>query len=248
MTAQIKERLFFNGKEYGMATEPLHDYLEQNKNIFIPDADCTACWRGYIGTWTIKEDNKLYLTKLHLFGEKDGVDFEGVHAFTVSRGLSRTVEQRKTLMDRLFPNQNEVFAEWFSGEIRVPYGKMLDYVHGGYLSLYEKDMILFFVKGVLIGQCEVDNNKTYQKILRERVEKQKKEDAERKTRKNEEKRENIMEQIAFFAITLPFLAGFCIGVYSLLKWDTFWKYIILTPFVVGVLLCIFLIIKNKLKK
>lgn len=139
MTAQAMEKIFINGREHSMASEPLVSYFKmlKKKPIFIFPS--SACWRGYYGTWEIKDD-KLYL-----------IAFEG---------YTSNLSERKYWevgMDFIFPNQKIVFAEWFSGEIRVPLGDMLDYVHGGYLSSFEKDMFLEFKNGELIGQRTVDN-------------------------------------------------------------------------------------------
>jgi len=176
MTAQIRERLFFNGKKYGMATEPLNVYLQQNNIMLEDEIYCTACWRNYIGTWTIK-DNKLYLTELRLFSEEENINNEGVAAFLVSskdEAGNATSSKSDTLMERLFPNQKEVFADWFSGEVRIPCGKMLEYIHMGYASIYEKDLVLVFEKGALVEQYEVDNTNKYQERLREREQKERK--------------------------------------------------------------------------
>ena len=60
-------------------------------------------------------------------------------------------------IDVIFPNQKKVFAEWYTGEIKIPYGDMLHYEHMGYMSIFEKDLFLEFKKGVLCGKREVDN-------------------------------------------------------------------------------------------
>lgn len=122
-----------------MATEPLASYLSKLKKkpkLIFPSS---ACWREYYGTWEIKDD-KLYL-----------IAFEG---YTVD---CSNKSYWKVGMDFIFPDQSEVFANWFTGEIRVPLGDMLDYVHGGYLSSFEKDMFLEFKNGHLTGQRTVDN-------------------------------------------------------------------------------------------
>jgi hypothetical protein len=136
MTAQITEQLVYNNKTYGMATEPLEPYLNKIKKtkrpLFI--FTNTGCWRGYFGTWEIK-DNTLFLI-----------------------GLNAQVDQgREVGIDYLFPGQTHVFAEWFSGEIRVPRGRMLEYIHAGYETIYEKDMFLKFEKGILKSRRVVDN-------------------------------------------------------------------------------------------
>lgn len=62
-----------------------------------------------------------------------------------------------SLVCYLFPDQEKVFAEWFTGEIRIPYGEMLQYYHIGYASVYEKELYLEFENGYLIGKREKDN-------------------------------------------------------------------------------------------
>lgn len=68
MTAQIGEKLYYDGIKYSMAAEPLDQYLENNKIEQEKYSRCSACWRGYLGTWKIQDD-KLYLIELEEFGE-----------------------------------------------------------------------------------------------------------------------------------------------------------------------------------
>jgi hypothetical protein len=42
-----------------------------------------------------------------------------------------------------------VFAAWFTGVLRMPQGKMLRYVHGGFGSLLERDVVLSTESGVV---------------------------------------------------------------------------------------------------
>lgn len=134
MTAQAHERLLINGESFGMASTPLSSYLENLPVAPLINAPTSGCWRGYIGTWELR-DQKLYLIALKVWGE---------------------AYDEKTL-DYLFPGQEEVFADWFTGEIRLQTGEMLRYVHGGYGSVYEKDLFLSFEKGVCTGQWSVTN-------------------------------------------------------------------------------------------
>jgi len=131
MTAQIKEILLYKGNKVGMATEPLNPYLKNRKDINF-ESQSTGCWRGYLGFWELR-DKKLFIVKLIVTKDKQ-VD-----------------------LNYLFPGQNEVFADWFSGEIRIPQGEMLKYVHMGYQSIFEKDLFLKFKKGVLIDERVIDN-------------------------------------------------------------------------------------------
>ena len=97
MTLQIAEKLTYNGQKYELHTEPLRPYLYKHP-IERPSRArtfSTACWRGYVGHWAI-EDDKLYLVELDCF----------------------EVPHRNAL-DDLFPGQEQVFAEWFSGTIHT---------------------------------------------------------------------------------------------------------------------------------
>ncbi|MCC6753131.1 MAG: hypothetical protein IT266_03995 [Saprospiraceae bacterium] len=149
MTAQAGESLFYKGEVTWMAVEPLNQYL-QNRNDIKFISPSTACWRGYIGQWEIK-DNKLYLIGLNAY-------IEGY---------------REVGLNYLFPGQIEVFANWFNGKIRIPQGEMLEYVHSGYASMYESDLFLVVENGILVNQYEVDNREEYQNRLKQREQKKK---------------------------------------------------------------------------
>jgi hypothetical protein len=64
MTAQISENLIFEGEETSMAfCPPLpehHPRIVETPNSRI---ETTACWRGYIGTWEIR-NGSFYLVKV----------------------------------------------------------------------------------------------------------------------------------------------------------------------------------------
>lgn len=99
-----------------LATEPLKPLLDIIGDDIGGDKEpstitiSTACKRGYVGTLKIIKD-KLYLIEL--------------------KGYPKENEQFS--IDILFPNQKKVFVEWFSGEINIPQGKMLQYEHMGYM-------------------------------------------------------------------------------------------------------------------
>jgi hypothetical protein len=130
MTAQISEILWVAGEQVALLTEPLADYFEQGGHNPGFEATSTALWRGYVGEWAMLDD-RLYLVGL------SGALASGEDATLAS----------------LFPDHpDRVFAHWYSGTLRVPKGKLLQYVHMGYASTYEQDMFLRFRKGVLVGQ------------------------------------------------------------------------------------------------
>ena len=131
MTAQVSERLIYGGKEIALFSNPLSLYLQQTGNSF--ESPHTACWRGYVGTWEIIESG--------------GVE----RLYIVGLSAHKTYEEVLSLSD-VFPGYSKVFAHWFSGELRCPQGEMLDYVHGGYASSYEYDLLMEFKHGVLVNK------------------------------------------------------------------------------------------------
>ena len=51
----------------------------------------------------------------------------------------------------------ETFFPWFSGELRSPQGRLIEYVHMGYGSTYEKDFIIKVESGITKG-AQTKNN------------------------------------------------------------------------------------------
>jgi len=134
MTAQSREKLLYEGVEYGMATEPLGQYLITRDDIkFV--FTCTNCWRGYYGKWEIIND-ELFLVNLK----------------------AHINDYQEVGLEYLFPEKEKVFAKWFTGIIKIPLGEMLEYIHMGYESIYEKNLMLCFNKGILVLKREVDKH------------------------------------------------------------------------------------------
>ena len=129
MTAQISESLHYQVENLPLCTNPLDSYFALGGAR--PDfADTsTALWRGYVGRWDIV-DGRLYMVGL---------------SATLTNGQPAT-------LDTVFPGYGErVFAHWYTGTLRVPQGRRLKYVHMGYASTYERDLMLEVERGVLRG-------------------------------------------------------------------------------------------------
>jgi hypothetical protein len=130
MTAQTPERLLYQGEKVAMCSEPLESYFamrgHENQLFLSPHS---ALWRGYIGHWEIVDD-RLYLISL-----------EGT---LLGSGVEISVAT-------FFPDSpDRVFAHWYSGTIRILEGKLLRYFHGGYASIYERDLFLDVEQGVVV--------------------------------------------------------------------------------------------------
>jgi hypothetical protein len=135
MTAQISEILRYEGEELALCTEPLGDYFSLIGLDTPFEPNCTALWRGYVGTWEIAQ-SRLYL--IGLTGTlRDGTDAK---------------------LASLFPGFPErVFAHWYTGTLRAPQGKLLRYVHQGYRSTHERDLLFGVTKGVVVWTNVWDN-------------------------------------------------------------------------------------------
>jgi len=132
MTAQVHERLIYEGEESSMAfCPPLPENdprIKELKDDEVEDSNpivfSTACWREYIGTWEIK-NGKFYL--LNIIG------------------------RYKIISD------SPIFANWFSGAIRIPKGEMLHYVHMGFGSVFEEELHVKIDKGIVVKKKIIDN-------------------------------------------------------------------------------------------
>ncbi len=135
MTAQFSEILNIDGETHSMMSTPLGDFFELMGSTPTFESNCTALRRGYVGTWEITND-LLYLVRL---------------SGTLTNGETATLES-------VFPGFPErVFAHWFSGKVRLPQGKRIQYKHMGFGSTYERDLFIFFRNGVVIGKHTVIN-------------------------------------------------------------------------------------------
>lgn len=131
MTEQIQELLMYNNRTYTMDALPLTPYLQKKGISFTSQS--TACWRGYIATWEIKND-KLYLI-----------------------GLEGYLKNHKQVNLRyLFPFRKRVFARWFSGEIQIMWSAVERYAENDTESMPE-ELLLEFRNGRLIKNRQLAN-------------------------------------------------------------------------------------------
>ena len=137
MTAQMPERLTYKGEKLSLAEHPLSAFFKLAGSKPAMAETSSALWRGYIGSWEIN-DGRLYL-----------IDIDG----ELEDGSALT-------LDLLFPGfPDRVFAHWYSGDMRIPQGKLLNYIHAGYASVYERDLILNIERGVVVRETVRHNGK-----------------------------------------------------------------------------------------
>lgn len=143
-TGQAGDILIWNGDTLTVFSNPLElrSDIDSLRPRFFGEKDAsinTACWRGYIAEWTIIE-NEIYLTNI----------------------FSCNYDSIKSDLKVVFGSECEngiVKATWLTGNILIPKGKLINYVHMGYDSFYETELVLTFKNGILTGQKKYDNSK-----------------------------------------------------------------------------------------
>ena len=158
-TAQDPDKLIVNGDTVRIFSNPLEAYLSKKgqytKFVIYGDTvrvrsnpweegertiggieltpHSTGLWRGYVATWRLENDS-LFLVRLQKGYENQAEDFNIRKEFGTDR----------------------VFAGWVTETIIVPQGKLLQYVHAGYGSLYEGEKYYEIKGGKLINTKDVN--------------------------------------------------------------------------------------------
>lgn len=131
-TAQIPDVIVVDGKEHSLNTNPLDRHLHGLGDAAPKfEVTSTALWRGYIASWELK-GGKLFLRSVSV----PQYDPEGDEREPVE------------MLREIFPGEGEVVAEWYSGALIIPDGAMVEYVHMGYGSTYERYLVALVREGV----------------------------------------------------------------------------------------------------
>ena len=158
MTAQATDLILIDGVQHNLFTNPLDAYREKYRRdmIFLEDHPNTACWRGYVAEWEIDE-GRLFLLKV-----VGNISYKG-------RGSDYNIFYDKipaTLSEIFGPVSGRVPATWYSGELRVPLGEMVEYVHAGYGSRYPKYLLISVENGVC-GEQKYVSHEEYKELMAE---------------------------------------------------------------------------------
>lgn len=161
-TAQIPDLIVVEGEKHRLHTEPLAPYLKANPQATTSmrsplPSFCTASWRGYQATWEVLE-GKLFLI---------GLNSDPCNS-----------KPNEIPIKTLFPNDpDRRFADWFSGMISIPHGKLVKLIPGGYASKFESYLELTIQDGVVIKDDRHDmaeeerrEEERWQKLLSENKE------------------------------------------------------------------------------
>jgi hypothetical protein len=144
-TAQEADIISYNDSQYGLLCNPLDSFFK-----LYPDKKShgnvvsSSNWKGYIATWEIKNQH-LYLLDVTV---------------EVSDETGNHFSQTKSVLHEVFPDQNEVVADWYDGLLIIPIGKMVGYVHMEYGSSFEEYLLIQVKKGEVIKE-KMFNNEDY---------------------------------------------------------------------------------------
>ncbi len=147
-TAQVPDIITYEGKKRPLMTNPLESFFKEGERPEFqtsPGVRVTSNWRGYVANWEI-EDDTLYLVGLDSWICKD----------LGPENCKRA--DLKELFGEKF-RDGKVKADWFTGDLRMSDGELLQYVHMGYGSVFERDIILSVAAGKITGKEVIDNTK-----------------------------------------------------------------------------------------
>ena len=151
-TGQVPDYLIVDNDTIAIFANPLEQYFEKAGNreiIGLEGCGSTACWRGYKAIWELKNDS-LFLTTI-----------------TSCHSGDWCTDIKDADLELMFGDDyknNSVFASWFTGDIMAPKGELVQYVHMGYGSIYEKELYLTFDNGIKIKERIKSNKKITDKI------------------------------------------------------------------------------------
>lgn len=135
MSAQMHDKIWFEGKSYPLAATPLGGYFKQNPDARpVYTSMDSGCARGYVAEWEIRAD-KLYLTGMEMICRTDST-FASIFPSASTEG---------------------VFADWVSALLVCPHGELIRYDHAGFASVYEFEL-LFSVENGLVMRTEKRKN------------------------------------------------------------------------------------------
>ncbi len=162
MTAQVGDVIHYKGERLALFDNPLESLWDDSnpRPKFVPYS--TANWRGYVATWTIS-DEILYLEGISgvIIAPEDGQLIQS-RTPLMQQGISDGIRGKRSTVpvtvEMLFPkSKGHVAATWFTGRLRIPRGALLHYVHMGYASVYEEEIMLEIESGRVVHTEVIDN-------------------------------------------------------------------------------------------
>lgn len=134
MTAQIHESLFLDGEQTSMACCPP-----------IPEDHPRVLSFGHEAAMARNPDSFIFSTA----------------CWRGYLGTWGIMEDKLFLLKVVgvheLDGEEPLLADWFSGELRVPRGELLQYHHMGFASVHEQELIITIEKGQVTERRLIDN-------------------------------------------------------------------------------------------
>ncbi len=140
-TAQIPDYLIYKGDTIPIFSNPLEQYFEKvgKRDLMgLGGNASTACWRGYTAFWELKNDS-LFLLKI------------------TSCCKRCDIKNSNESITKIF-GSNKVYADWFTGKIISPKGKLARREAMGYGSIYEEEIVFQLNQG-RVQRTHIKSNK-----------------------------------------------------------------------------------------
>ncbi|MDB6000583.1 MAG: hypothetical protein JWP52_2282 [Rhizobacter sp.] len=139
MTAQRPETLILEGRKVRLCTRPLDRWLSQQRLQIAVESPVKDCLRNYLGQWQLRQ-GRLYLEGVAAASDGGRVHRPGL-------GWSSGVSVQSLFPDAAQP----VWAQWFTGRLRCPRGKLLVRREFAYLSVWQEDVLIEIEEGQARG-------------------------------------------------------------------------------------------------
>lgn len=144
-TRQIPDIIIIKGIKYKLPDERLNIYKDKvPEENYLGECCLSSLWRGYIATFEVR-DSQLFLVHLYIYdcGGSSSID---------------NYENQISKVNTIFPNQNEVKVDWFTGIVIVPYGEIVRKFFYPNSRWYENYFLLEIDKGNITKVKELDYN------------------------------------------------------------------------------------------
>jgi hypothetical protein len=147
-TPQAPDWIIYKGSKYPLLCNPLESlYENQARPKFMtgPGERSSGNQRGYQATWKL-DDNRLFLIS--------------IAAWICEPESSKNC--RPVELEKLFGNKyqhGKVFADWYSGELRLANGEVKRFLYSDYATIFEHEIFIAIKLGQFISVRDVDNSK-----------------------------------------------------------------------------------------
>ena len=167
MTAQAPDILILEGRKVELLSNPLEAFWDEAhpRPRFVPAT--TASWRGYVATWALEND-RLLLVRVEgsVCVDESGEIVPGRLDFmqeSIGFGPNST-KTAPVSLQRLFPGVGgPIPATWFTGELRIPEGGCVAYMHMGYGSIYESELLLQINRGIVASSRRIETGEKWRR-------------------------------------------------------------------------------------